>query len=117
MMTQMRETGYRETRFRETGFRVLVFSLAGFLAAADAFAADALLVRKTGPVTVTSRRTRRLRLAKAGMELHFGDTVKTARGAKAQIVFPDGKTVLIKERTTLRLAGKAGAVRIHIARG
>ena len=39
------------------------------------------------------------------------------KGAKAQILFPDGSAILVKESTSLKISGKKGAVLARVPKG
>jgi hypothetical protein len=73
------------------------------LLAASAGAQEAKLLAVHGRVLL--RHGGRQSEAAAGRALSFGDEVRTLKGSLAQVSFPDGATVLVKENTSFVLVG------------
>ncbi len=94
---------------------LFVFAAAGI--SSSVWSADASLVRISGEVQVRARGKTAFQKAYAGFPLSFGDLVQTQKAALAQVLFPDGNAILIKENTTLRMGGKPGKVQINIPAG
>lgn len=80
-------------------------------------ATDAILTRLSGEVQILRKGKATPMAASPGMQLSFGDTVQTWKGAKAHLLFLGGNAVLVKELTTLCLTGSTAKVYLRVPRG
>lgn len=86
--------------------------------AAPAFAdADAVIVALKGPVQVRPASEKKYIKADAGFPLAYGDRVRTGHGALAQLEFPDGDAVLVKEDSDFTLSGTSRKRRLSFSIG
>lgn len=76
------------------------------LTAASAFAADATLVKLKGTVYIRPAGAAKDLVAKGGEELLFGDAIRTARGALAQLDLDGRGAVLLGEDSAFLLQGE-----------
>ena len=105
------------TQTKKVRLTPFLLAAALFLSAHPAVSSDAILIRKSGDVEILPRGAKNFKKASAGAGLRFGDTVQTLKGAKAQILFPGGGAILIKESTSIKLSGKKGAILAHVPKG
>jgi hypothetical protein len=82
-----------------------IWTLALVLAAAPAFAADAVLVKVSGRVFIRPEGAPKDLPAKGGEELLYGDAVRTAPGAVAQVDIVGRGAVLVREESAFIIQG------------
>lgn len=78
---------------------------------------DATLEKVTGHVTIASAGSKTRYKARGGETLLYGDSVRTAPGAVAQVTLKDRGAVLIHENTFFVLSGNDRATLLDFARG
>jgi hypothetical protein len=91
-----------KSRFTNAWLAMILAGSAGCAVAAGAPATSAQLQLPEGPVFVGQGST--MVRARDGMPLSAGSRVTTAAGAKAEIVYPDGCVVHLKENSQLVIA-------------
>lgn len=85
--------------------KTLFTAVAAVLLSLPAVAQDATLVKTTGKVSVCALGAPKCVRAKPGTALIFGDMIKTAQGAVAQIALGERGAVLVRESSLFTLAG------------
>lgn len=65
------------------------------------------VLKLVGESKLISLKRSKIENLKKNSELFFGDTVQTSKGAMVHLQFPKGKTLLVKENSSLKLQGKA----------
>lgn len=94
----------------------LVLLLAGYTVGAGAVEPSAVLRQPQGRVFVGQATA--MQPARAGMPLYVGDRVVAVTGGRAEVVYPDGCTVALRENTLLVVKGagqckSGGAAGMH----
>lgn len=79
--------------------------------------ADALLAKVSGHVTIAGAGSKTRYKARGGETLLYGDSVRTAPGAVAQVTLKDRGAVLIHENTFFVLGGNDRNTLLDFARG
>jgi len=92
----------------------LVLSSSIFFAAL--FAEEGGIVQEyAGDVVIAGDKDAKVTAKK--QKINFGDTVRTGKDAKAQLVLGNGEIVLLKESSSFKLTGKKGSVKGVISQG
>ncbi len=94
-----------------------VFLILGL--ASTAFAQSGGVVQEfVGDVVVLSGKDgKSVKVTAKKQKFNFGETIQTAKGAKAQLVLGNGEVILLKEESIFKLDGKKGAVKGIISQG
>lgn len=96
------------------------FSIALLLSASLLFTAlfaeeGGVVQEYTGEVTISGDKDAKVTAKK--QKINFGDTIRTGKDAKAQLVLGNGEIVLLKESSSFKLTGKKGSVKGVISQG